>query len=320
MTETAATRVVAIGGGTGLPIVLRALKKASLRPTAIVTMADDGGSSGKLREELGILPPGDIRNCLVALAANPNSELVHLLQYRFPMGRTLAEHSLGNLVIAGMTDYEGGFVSALRTLARLLDCQGTVLPSTLADVNLFADVGSDSFLAGQARIARSERIRRVHLEPRDAPAYAPAKAAITTADLLIISPGSLFTSIIPNLLVKGVAAAMVAADCPKVLVLNTMSMRAETTGMTGNDYVEALLAHAPAGIIDSVLVHDGPLPETTPSPAGDVARRVVYDRGALEATGLKVWAADIASLDQPLLHDVAKLAKIFQLIIREGTK
>ncbi len=313
-------RVVAIGGGTGLPIVLRALKTSSLRPTAIVTMADDGGSSGKLREELGILPPGDVRNCLTALAADPDSDLVRLLQYRFPTGRTLAEHSLGNLVIAGMTDYKGGFVPALQTLARLLDCQGTVLPSTLADVNLYADVGSDSYLAGQARIARSERIRRVHLEPRDAPVYPPAAAAISDADLVIVSPGSLFTSIIPNLLVKGVAEAMAAADCPKVFVLNTMNMRAETTGMTGTDYVEALLAHAPGGIIDSVLVHDGPLPDTAPAPAGDLAHKVVYDRAGLAATGLKVWEADIASLEQPLLHDAAKLAAIFRHIIREGTK
>lgn len=313
-------RVVAIGGGTGLPLVLRALKDSAAKLTAIVTMADDGGSSGKLREELGILPPGDVRNCLTALAEDPDSDLVHLLQYRFPTGRTLAEHSLGNLVIAGMTDYEGGFVPATRTLSGLLRCQGTVLPSTLADVNLFADIGGDSYMAGQARIARTERIRQVHLEPRDAPAYPPAVDAIQTADLIIIAPGSLFTSIIPNLLIAGVAKAMAVADCPKVFVLNTMNMRAETFGMTGTDYVEALFRHAPPAIIDSVLAHNGFLPESVPAPAGKTAHKVDYDRATLSAKGLRVWEADIAAPEQPFQHDVGKLSEVFRQIIREETK
>lgn len=294
-----------------MPIVLRALKELNADITAIVTMADDGGSSGKLREELGILPPGDIRNCLAALAADSDSELVRLLQYRFPTGRTLAEHSLGNFMIAGMADYKGGFVEAIETLSNLLQVQGRVMPSTLAGVTLFADIGNNSFLAGQAKIARTERIQQIHLEPRDAPAYPPAVEAVRHADLIIIGPGSLFTSIIPNLLIKELAEAIAGSNARKVFVLNTMNMRQETFGMSGSEYADAILRHTSGGIIDTMLAHNGNEPAEIATPEGETAHRVLADGEDIKRKGIEFIIADIADDIDPLRNDPAKLAVAF---------
>lgn len=318
MIEQHKARVVAIGGGTGLPIVLRALKELDADITAIVTMADDGGSSGKLREELGILPPGDIRNCLAALATDPGAELVALLQYRFPTGRTLAEHSLGNFMIAGMADYKGGFIEAIDSLSEMLQAQGRVMPSTLADVNLFADIGEDSFLAGQAKIARTELIRQVHLEPRDAPAYAPAVDSVRQADLIIIGPGSLFTSIMPNLLIKEMAAAIAGSPARKIFVLNTMNMRQETFGMSGSEYVDAVLRHASGVIVDTVLAHNGSEPEQIETREGETAYRVAIDENEIRQKGIKVITADIADDADPLRNDPSKLAAVFAAFLPGG--
>jgi uncharacterized cofD-like protein len=315
LTAERKARVVAIGGGTGLPIVLRSLRELDADLTAIVTMADDGGSSGKLREELGILPPGDIRNCLAALAGDPDSDLVRLLQYRFPTGRTLAEHSLGNFVIAGMADYEGGFAEAIDALSRLLDCRGQVMPSTLEDITLYADIGEDSYLAGQAKIARTELIRQVHIEPRNAPAYAPAVEAVSAADLIIIGPGSLFTSIIPNLLITEMAAAIANSSARKIFVLNTMNMRQETFGMSGSEYIEAILRHSSNGVIDTVLAHGGREPEKAETPEGETAQRVLVDADKMTEMGITVIAEDVADDADPLRNDPAKLAAVFARFI-----
>ncbi len=305
-------KAVAIGGGTGLPIVLKALKDWAGGITAIVTMADDGGSSGKLRQELGMLPPGDVRNCLTALAPSEKSELIDMLQYRFPTGWTLAEHSLGNLIIAGLADYKGGFVEAIEALSTMLDVKGRVLPSTLDDVNLFADLGGGSILAGQARIARTEQIRRIHLEPRDAAAYPPAIEAINQADLIVIGPGSLFTSIIPNLLIHNVAEAIAASRARKVFVLNIMNMRRETFAMTGVDYLEALSRHAPPETIDTVLAHGGRIPDSVETAEGEVAEAVDFDADAARANGLDVIVADLIDDKEPLRHDFIKLGQVLQ--------
>ncbi len=309
-------RAVALGGGTGLPVVLKSLKGWATDITAIVTMADDGGSSGKLRQELGILPPGDIRNCLVALAQEEDGELVRMMRYRFPAGWSLAEHNLGNLMIAGMADYTGGFIEAIETLSRLLTVQGKVFPSTLDDVTLFADIGGGSVLAGQARIARTERIRHVHLEPRDAVAYAPAVEAINRADLIIIGPGSLFTSIIPNLLVLGIAEAIATSPARKVFLLNTMNMRRETFGMTGSDYLEALLRHVPERFIDTVVVHNGPPPGSIATDEGEVAHAVEFDQASASALGLTVIADDLIDESAPLQHDPSKLGAVLQSMMK----
>ncbi len=310
-------KAVAVGGGTGLPIVLKALKDWAGEVTAIVTMADDGGSSGKLRQELGMLPPGDVRNCLVALAPDSKSELVDMLQYRFPTGWTLAEHCLGNLIIAGLADYKGGFVEAVEALSAMLEVKGRVLPSTLDDVNLFADLGGGSMLAGQARIARTEQIRRIHLEPRDVAAYPPAIQAINEADLIVIGPGSLFTSIIPNLLIHGVTEAIAASRARKVFVLNIMNMRQETFAMTGVDYLEALSRHAPPAIIDTVLAQGGRTLDSVATSEGEVAEAVDFDADMVRAIGLNVVTADLVDDNEPLRHDSAKLAKALRGLARQ---
>ena len=309
-------KAVAIGGGTGLPIVLRALKGLTTEITAIVTMADDGGSSGKLREELGILPPGDVRNCLVALAEDENSELVEIIRYRFPTGWSLAEHNLGNLIIAGMADYKGGFIEAIDALSRLLGVKGAVLPSTLENVRLYADIGGGSVLAGQARIARTELIRHVHLEPKNAVAYEPAVAAISSADLVIISPGSLFTSILPNLLIKGIKEAIAETNARKVFILNTMNMRRETFGMTGADYLEALERHNCANIIDTVLAHEGPALKDVPTPERETAHSVEYDPNDVSRLGLTLVTADVADGTHPLRHDPNKLRALLAGLVK----
>lgn len=305
-------KAVAIGGGTGLPIILKSLKNWAGEVTAIVTMADDGGSSGKLRQELGILPPGDVRNCLAALAPTEKSELIEMLQYRFPSGWTLAEHSLGNLMIAGMADYKGGFVEAIEALSSILNISGRVLPSTLDDVNLFADMGGGSMLAGQARIARTEQIRHVHLEPRDAAAYPPAAQAIRDADLVVIGPGSLFTSILPNLLIDGVAESIAGSGARKVFILNISNMRRETFSMSGMDYLEALSRHVQHKIIDTIVAHGNRPLEEMVTPEGETAYPVEFDAAAAESLGLHVVLADLVDENEPFRHDPAKLNVILR--------
>ncbi|MFH1736748.1 MAG: gluconeogenesis factor YvcK family protein [Actinomycetota bacterium] len=313
-------KAVAIGGGTGLPIVLRALKGLTAEITAIVTMADDGGSSGKLREELGILPPGDVRNCLAALAADENTELVEMIQYRFTTGWSLAEHNLGNLIIAGMADYKGGFIEAIDALSRLLGVKGAVLPSTLENVRLYADVGGGSILAGQARIARTELIRHVHLEPKNAAAYEPAVEAIGSADLVIIGPGSLFTSLLPNLLIKGIKEEIAKTDALKVFILNTMNMRRETFGMTGTGYLEALERHNCAALIDTVLTHEGPALEDVSTPQGETAHPVEYDQDDFLKRDLTLVTADVADETYPLRHDPNKLRTALAGVVKPDNK
>jgi uncharacterized cofD-like protein len=295
-------RAVAVGGGTGLPLVLRCLLRGGFDTTAIVTVADDGGSSGQLRRALGILPPGDIRNCLVALAA-PGNELARVFQYRFAEGEGLAGHALGNLIIAALADLEGGFAEAVEEAARLLEARGRVLPSTLDDVVLTARDAAGRLVAGQANVAVSEGpVRQVCLSPPDASPYPPALDAIAAADLVVIGPGSLFTSIIPNFLVAGIADAVRASDATVVYVCNVANQRGETSGMDAADHVGALAEHGLAGAIDVVLVNAAPLPADLPAVRFDAA---VGSR--IEGLGPRVVSADLADPEQPLHHHPDRL-------------
>jgi uncharacterized cofD-like protein len=266
-----------------------------------VTVADDGGSSGQLRGELGILPPGDLRNCLVALA-DPQSELAAVFQYRFESGEGLAGHALGNLVIAALADIEGDFAAGVAHAARLLGARGRVLPSTLEDVVLSGCDADGNRITGQANVAVSDGpVSSVRLEPEAPPAYPPALEAIAEADLVVIGPGSLFTSIIPNVLVAGVADALRATDATVVYVCNVANQRGETTGMDAGDHVEALVRHGLAGVIDVVIVQPpGPSTECPVGFDGDVRERI-------EALGARVVAADVVDSGQPLHHDPERL-------------
>ncbi|MBU2603913.1 MAG: uridine diphosphate-N-acetylglucosamine-binding protein YvcK [Actinobacteria bacterium] len=252
-------RVVAIGGGSGLSALLRGLKRLTPHLTAIVTVADDGGSSGRLRAELGVLPPGDIRNCLVALA-DDESLLSALFSYRFKAG-ALAGHSFGNLFLAALTEVTGDFDRAIKESSKVLAIRGTVLPSTTSDVRLHALLSDGRHLVGESLIGRSPvSVQRVWLEPEGAVALPLALERIAQADIVVLGPGSLFTSVVPNLLAGGLIEALAAADAPIVYVANVMTQPGETAAFSGPDHLRALIGHLGRGVLDAVLVNSTPVP------------------------------------------------------------
>ena len=307
-------RAVAIGGGTGLPIVLRALVDLGFETTAIVTMADDGGSSGLLRRELGMLPPGDARNCLVALS-DPDSLTARLFQYRFPHGEGLAGHALGNLMIAALADLTGGFPEAIEASERLLGARGRVLPSTLEDVILHAEDRLGRPVSGQANIAASEEaVANVVLEPESPAAYRPALDAIAEADVIVVGPGSLFTSVIPNFLVANVADAVRTSHGRRVYVCNVANQRGETCGLDAADHVRALVEHGLDDALDVVLVREtsstgalavGVCPES--GAAVEAVRSDAEILAAIAALVREVVATDLVDPAHPTRHDPAKL-------------
>lgn len=302
MSEGTRRSAVAIGGGTGLPKILGCLLDLGFDTTAVVTVADDGGSSGKLRVELGVLPPGDVRNCLVALGDGEGT-LGRLFQYRFQYGEGLAGHSLGNLIIAALCDMAGSFPAAIEEAACLLSAEGHVFPSTLGDVSLHATDVAGRPVSGQACIAASEgRIVRVWIEPDAPPPYEPAVEAIRLADVVVIGPGSLFTSVIPNILVPGIAQALRDSSAGRVYVCNVANQRGETRGMDAYEHVKALMEHGLEDALDTMIVQatdqgpeqtsqgiiDGEWPERIEpvDASSDVLARI-------EALGLSVDAADV---------------------------
>lgn len=252
-------KVVALGGGTGLPSVLRGLKQYTSNLTAIVTVADDGGSSGRLRGELGMLPPGDIRNCLVALA-DTEPLMEKLFQLRFQSGE-LAGHSFGNLFLAAMEQAAGDFVTALRESSRVLAVRGTVLPATLDHVTLKARLDDGTEIQGESAIGRSPRpIERVWMDPPDATPLAEAIFAIESADVVVLGPGSLYTSLMPNLLVEPIAEAIRRSRALRIFVANVMTQPGETAHFTVQDHLAAIERQVGRGIIDVVLVNSERVP------------------------------------------------------------
>lgn len=262
-------RIVVIGGGTGLSTLLRGLKVYSHNITAIVSVADDGGSSGELRRSMGILPPGDIRNCLTALA-DDETLMGQIFQYRFASGNGLSGHSLGNLLITAMADITGSFEEGVAESGRVLAVRGKVLPATLHDVRLVADIQlpdreSGVSVRGESEISKAAgRIRRVWLEPNNALAYPPAVQALLNAELIIVGPGSLYTSILPNLLVPDLAEALRASRALKFYVCNVATQPGETDGYSCGDHVRNLEKHLGVRLFDIVIGnqrYEGELPE-----------------------------------------------------------
>ena len=251
-------RVVALGGGTGLSTLLRGLKEHTSNLTAVVTVADDGGSSGKLREQLGVPPVGDIRNCIVALA-DAEPLMGRLLQYRFPgdqVPESLGGHAVGNLLIAAMTAVEGGdFEEGVRQMNRVLAVRGRVVPASATPLVLHAALSDGTEVVGQSRIAATSGIERVWLTPEGVRAAADALAAIAEADVIVIGPGSLFTSVLPSLLLPEIRAAVLASAAPRIYVCNVATQPGETTGFDLADHVEALERHTSSGIVDIVLAN-----------------------------------------------------------------
>ncbi|AUW93928.1 MAG: YvcK family protein [Sulfobacillus thermosulfidooxidans] len=252
--------VAALGGGTGMPSVLRGLKHYSSNLTAIVTVADDGGSSGRLRGDMGMLPPGDIRNCMVALA-DTEPLMEQLFQHRFPAGE-LKGHSFGNLFLAAMEQVSGDFVTALRESSRVLAVRGTVLPATLEHVTLEAQLVDGTHVTGESAIGHSEKpIERVWMEPSDATPLREAVEAILSANMVVLGPGSLYTSILPNLLIPAIADAIRQTQAIRVYVANIMTQPGETANFSVRDHLAAIDKHVGPGLIDIVLVNSQPVPE-----------------------------------------------------------
>jgi uncharacterized cofD-like protein len=309
-------RIVGIGGGHGLSTLLRGLKRYTSNITAIVTVADDGGSSGRLRRELGVLPPGDFRNCIAALA-DDEALMTQLFQYRFCDGNGLNGHSLGNLFITAMSEVTGSFERAILESARVLTIRGRVLPSTLRDVMLMADLRTEpvgvSRVTGESSITQAVgAIERVFLEPDDVPAYPEAVRALLEADLIVAGPGSLYTSVLPNLLVRDVARAVKVSRAPKVYICNVATQIGETDRYSVGDHVAALESHVESGLFPIVLVNDN-MNVAFDAPPGvelvplDVPPGVAYH----------VVATDVVDLACPWRHDSDKLARTLLHILQE---
>ena len=250
-------KVVAIGGGTGLSMLLRGVKRYTSNITAIVTVGDDGGSSGRLREEMGILPPGDIRNCIAALGDDEDL-ITELFQYRFKMGEGLEGHSFGNLFLTALCAITGNMVKAIKESASVLNIRGVVLPATLDDMKLGAEFEDGRVVHGESNIPEAHgQIKRLFTEPDNCKALPEAIDAIGDADLIILGPGSLYTSVIPNLLVNGIVDAILKAKAKKIYVCNIMTQPGETTDYTVASHINALFKHAGGKhIVDAVLVNN----------------------------------------------------------------
>jgi len=254
-------KVVAIGGGTGLSMLLRGIKRYTSNITAIVTVGDDGGSSGRLRNELGILPPGDIRNCIAALGDDEDL-ITELFQYRFKNGEGLEGHSFGNLFLTALCSITGNMVKAIKESASVLNIRGVVLPATLDDMKLGAEFEDGRVIHGESNIPEAHgQIKRLFTEPENCQALPEAIDAIGDADLIILGPGSLYTSVIPNLLVSGIGEAILKSKAKKIYVCNIMTQPGETTDYTVASHINALFKHAKGNkIVDAVLVNNN-LPE-----------------------------------------------------------
>ena len=306
-------RVAAIGGGTGLSTMLRGLKTYTENITAIVTVADDGGGSGVLRQELGMLPPGDIRNCLEALA-NVEPLMSELLHYRFTEG-SLAGQSFGNLFLAAINGISPSFDVAVTRMSQVLAITGRVLPVTTADVQLEAEFENGTRVVGESKIFYCKkredcRIRRVRLLPERPAALPSALEAIRHADMILLGPGSLYTSIIPNLLVDGIAQAIRSAECLKVYVANVMTQEGETEDYTLSDHIRALFEHGGSGLFDLCLVNETPVPEEIRARyAKEDAGPLAVDAAACAALGVELVSYPVSMVRGGLVrHDPDRLA------------
>ncbi len=301
--------IVAIGGGTGLSVLLSGLKQHSSNLTAVVTVADDGGSSGLLRHGLGVLPPGDIRSCLVALA-DDESLMSRLFQYRFPAEGGLQGHSFGNLFVAALAEVTGDFERAVQESTTVLKVRGRVLPATLESVTLHAELEGGERVAGESSITAGARLPlRVWLDPGRPRALPQALAAISAADLIVLGPGSVYTSIVPNLLIPEVREALKRTRARVVYVCNVMTQPGETDGYSAAEHLRALCRHGAAGLIDDVLVNDTPVSQELAAVyRADGAAAVAADDRALTALGVRVVHERLAREGDFFRHDSAALA------------
>jgi len=303
-------KIVAIGGGTGLSTVLEGLKEYTANITAIVAVADEGGSSGRLREEFGILPPGDIRNCLVSLAEAPQL-MRDLFQYRFKEGNGIKGHSFGNLFITAMTQVTGSFKDAVKESSIVLAIRGRVLPSSLDKMRLKAEYSDGTTKEGEDKIPHEEKaIRRIYLVPQDAKPNLETIEAIREAEIIIFGPGSLFTSIIPNLLIGQVREEIVKRDVMKLYLCNVMTQHGETDGLTAFDHLERIISHTERDIVNCCLVNSGRLRhDLLIKYAREKSFPVIFDRERFKRKGVLIFEGDVASKSNYLRHNSQNTAK-----------
>jgi len=327
--EERTLRIVSIGGGTGLSTLLLGLKRRivagsdrfKLDVTAVVTVTDDGGSSGRLRREFDVLPPGDIRNCMVALSKDDDL-LSQLFQYRFPSGRGLKGHSFGNLFLTALTNLTGDFAHAVQKSSEILRTAGKIYPSTSANVRIRAVLEDGSLVEGESKISRSRsRIREISLIPETCQPLEETLAAIREADLITVGPGSLYTSIIPNVLVSGIPAAIRRSKAITACFMNLMSQPGETTGLTAADHIEAIERHAHTKLIDVVVVNTASIkPSLKRRYAAERAHPVEVDRDRLTAMGLTVLGRDLLAESEKVRHDPDAIAEVAVQLAAAGRR
>nr|WP_249292558.1 YvcK family protein [Metabacillus flavus] len=313
-------KIVIIGGGTGLSVLLRGLKSYPVDITAIVTVADDGGSSGRLRDELKIPPPGDIRNVLAALSdVEPLVE--ELFQHRFNKGDSLTGHSLGNLILAAMTNITGDFTHAIKEMSKVLNVRGKVLPAANSSVMLHAEMEDRSVVSGESKIPESaKKIKRVFLTPENIDPLPETIDVIQEADLIILGPGSLYTSILPNLLVPKIGQEVCKAKAKKVYICNVMTQPGETLGYKASDHIKALYDHMNCAFIDTILVNADTIPDTIKQRyAAELAQPVHADLEELEKLGLSIVHDHLITDDRDVIrHDTNKVAKLLYGILQKS--
>lgn len=310
-------KIVVIGGGTGLSNLLRGLKAHTSNLSAIVTVADDGGSSGRLRKDFQMIAPGDLRNCLVALAEQ-EGVMENLFCYRFEGNNELSGHSFGNLFITALAQvYDGDVEEALEAASKLLRVRGRVIPSSTELIKLSAEMMDGSIVDGESNIPHSGKpIRRVFSTPTNPKPEGAALQAIDEADVIILGPGSLYTSIIPNLLTDKIADHVRASKANKIYIANVMTQPGETSGYSLADHVQAIIDHSGVGIIDTVLANDGPLPIQMVEQYSAVGSEpVAIDSKRLKEMGIRTVRATLISADKPAIHDSERLGKVLMDII-----
>ncbi len=294
-------KVVAIGGGTGLSVLLRGLKEHTQQITAVIGVADDGGSSGRLRREMGIIPPGDFRNCIVALS-DEDSILKELFQYRFPEGSELQGHSFGNLFIAAMTDVTASFEDALAESSRILSVRGRVVPATTENINLSVRLKNGQLITGESKVKDSlSEIEELIIDPPNAEASPAAIDAISNADLLVIGPGSLYTSILPNLMVPGIVEAITKSKAVKYYICNVATELGETQNFTAGKHIEVLEYYLGSGVLDAIIANDN---------IGDIGDQFLGEavKLGIDLTKHVVVTTDLLDEIHKVRHDSHKLA------------
>lgn len=310
-------KVVVIGGGTGLPVLLRGLKNLPIDLTALVSVADDGGSTGRLRNDMEMPAPGDIRNVIAALSeAEPM--LIELFQHRFKVGNGLSGHSMGNLLLAAMTSVTGDFNTGIKEISRVLNVKGSIYPISNESMSLHAKMEDGTIVSGESKIPLAKKkIKKVFLRPQPVQPLPNAMEAIQEADLIVIAPGSLYTSILPNLIIPHIGDAIRVAKGHVVYVCNVMTQEGETTGYTAADHVQAINSHIGAGCVDSILIHQESIRKTIHDVyAVEHAEPVVYDVERLNEMDMQIIRGNIIDYTETtVIHNRQRVAELLYSII-----